>query len=155
MASRAIVYLDHAGTTPMDPQVLEAMLPYFSRSYGNPSSLHSVGQEARYTLDEARDRVAAVLKCRSREVVFTGGGTEADNGAVYGVATALQETGNHIVTSSVEHHAVLHTCQHMESMGFDVTYLPVDSYGMVQPEAVYEAITDRTTLVTVMYANNE
>ena len=155
MASQGIVYLDHAGTTPMDPQVLEAMLPYFSRSYGNPSSLHTVGQEARYTLDEARDRVAAVLNCRSREVVFTGGGTEADNGAVYGVATALQETGNHIVTSSVEHHAVLHTCQHLETMGFDVTYLPVDHYGMVQPEAVYQAITDRTTLVTIMYANNE
>jgi len=155
MASRGIVYLDHAGTTPMDPQVLEAMLPFFSRSYGNPSSLHSVGQEARYTLDEARDRVAAVLNCRSREVVFTGSGTEADNGAVYGVATALQETGNHIVTSSVEHHAVLHTCQHLETMGFDVTYLPVDAYGMVQPEAVYQAITGRTTLVTIMYANNE
>lgn len=155
MASRGIVYLDHAGTTPMDPQVLEAMLPYFSKSYGNPSSLHAVGQEARYTLDEARDRVAAVLNCRSREVVFTGGGTEADNGAVYGVATALQETGNHIVTSSVEHHAVLHTCQHLETMGFDVTYLPVDAFGMVQPEAVYQAITGRTTLVTIMYANNE
>ena len=155
MASRGIVYLDHAGTTPMDPQVLEAMLPYFTKTYGNPSSLHTVGQEARYTLDEARDRVAAVLNCRSREVVFTGSGTEADNSAIYGVATALQETGNHIVTSSVEHHAVLHTCQHLETMGFDVTYLPVDPYGMVQPEAVYQAITARTTLVTIMYANNE
>jgi cysteine desulfurase len=155
MTARDIVYLDHAGTTAMDPHVLEAMLPYFSLSYGNPSSLHAVGQEARYALDEARDRVAAVLNCRSREVVFTGSGTEADNAAVFGVATALQETGNHIITSSVEHHAVLHTCQNLETLGFDVTYLPVDSYGMVQPESVYRAMTDKTTLVTVMYANNE
>ena len=108
MSSRGIVYLDHAGTTPMDSQVLEAMLPHFSQSYGNPSSLHAVGQEARYALDEARDRVAGALNCRSREIVFTGSGTEADNSAIFGVATALQETGNHIITSSVEHHAVLH-----------------------------------------------
>jgi len=155
MASREIVYLDNAGTTPMDPQVLEAMLPYFSSSYGNPSSLHSMGQEARCALDDARDRVAAVLKCRSREVVFTGSGTEADNAAVFGVATALQETGNHIITSSAEHHAVLYSCQHLETLGFDVTYLPVDSYGMIHPEDVYQAMNSRTTLVTVMYANNE
>ena len=155
MSSRGIVYLDHAGTTPMDSQVLEAMLPHFSQSYGNPSSLHAVGQEARYALDEARDRVAAALNCRSREVVFTGSGTEADNSAIFGVATALQETGNHIITSSVEHHAVLHTCQHLETIGFDVTYLPVDRYGMVQPETLYQAITDKTTLVSIMYGNNE
>ena len=155
MESRGIVYLDHAGTTPMDSQVLEAMLPYFSQSYGNPSSLHAVGQEARYALDEARDRVASALNCRSREVVFTGSGTEADNSAIFGVAMALQETGNHIITSSVEHHAVLHTCQHLETIGFDVTYLPVDHYGMVQPETLYQAITDKTTLVSIMYGNNE
>ena len=139
----------------MDPRVLEAMMPYFSQCYGNPSSIHMVGQEARYALDESRDRVAQVLSCRSREVVFTGGGTESDNAAIYGVATALQETGNHIITSSAEHHAVLHTCQHMEGLGFDVTYLSVDADGMVHPEAVYDAITDRTTLVSIMYANNE
>lgn len=155
MTKDGIVYLDHAGTTPMDSQVLEVMTPYFSQLYGNPSSIHAVGQEARYALDESRERVAQVLHCRAREVVFTGGGTESDNAAVYGVATALQETGNHIITSSAEHHAVLHSCQHMESLGFDVTYLPVDSYGMVHPEAVYDAITDRTTLVSIMYANNE
>ena len=155
MSNQGIVYLDHAGTTPMDPRVLEAMMPYFNRMYGNPSSLHSVGQEARYALDEARERVARVLQCRAREVVFTGSGTESDNAAVYGVATALLETGNHIITCSAEHHAVLHTCQHMESLGFDVTYLPVDAYGMVHPEAVYDAITDLTTLVSIMYANNE
>ena len=155
MAPQGFIYLDHAGTTPTDPNVVEAMLPYFTQCYGNPSSIHTVGQEARFALDEARDRVAAVLNCRSREIVFTGGGTEADNEAIFGVATALQESGKHVVTSSAEHHAVLHACQHLETLGFDVTYLPVDSYGMVQPESVYNAVTGKTTLVTIMYANNE
>ena len=155
MTVEGTVYLDHAGTTPLDPKVLEAMVPYFSQHFGNPSSLHSVGQEARYALDEARERVAGVLNCRPREVVFTGGGTESDNAAIHGVATALHETGNHIVTSSVEHHAVLHACQYLESQGFEVTYLPVDADGMVQPDAVYNAINERTTLVTIMYGNNE
>ena len=155
MTVEGTVYLDHAGTTPLDPKVLEAMVPYFTQRFGNPSSLHSVGQEARYALDEARERVAGVLHCRPRDVVFTGGGTESDNAAINGVATALQETGNHIITSSVEHHAVLHACQHLESLGFEVTYLPVDSDGMVQPEVVYNAINERTTLVSIMYGNNE
>ena len=155
MTVEGTVYLDHAGTTPLDSKVLEAMVPYFSQRFGNPSSLHSVGQEARYALDEARERVAGVLHCRPREVVFTGGGTESDNAAIHGVATALQETGNHVITSSVEHHAVLHACQHLESLGFEVTYLPVDAHGMVQPEAVYNAINERTTLVSIMYGNNE
>ena len=139
----------------MDPRVLEAMLPYFTELYGNPSSVHTVGQEARHALDDAREKVANVLGCRTSEVVFTGSGTEADNAAIHGAATALAETGNHIITSSVEHHAVLHTCQYLENQGYEVTYLPVDSYGMVQPEDVYKAITERTTLVTIMYANNE
>ena len=155
MTVEGTVYLDHAGATPLDTKVLEAMVPYFSKHFGNPSSLHSVGQEARYALDEARERVAGVLACRPREVVFTSGGTESDNAAIHGVATALQEMGNHIVTSSVEHHAVLHACQHLESQGFEVTYLPVDADGVVQPEAVYNAINERTTLVTIMYGNNE
>ncbi len=155
MTVEGTVYLDHAGTTPLDPKVLEAMVPYFTQHFGNPSSLHSVGQEARYALDEARERVAGVLNCRPREIVFTAGGTESDNAAIHGVATALHETGNHIVTSSVEHHAVLHSCQYLESQGFEVTYLSVDADGMVQPEAVYNAINERTTLVTIMYGNNE
>ena len=155
LAPDSIVYMDHAGTTPMAPEVLRAMTPYFTQLFGNPSSIHTVGQEARYALDDARERVARVLNCRPREVVFTGGGTESDNAAIVGVATALQETGKHIVTSSVEHHAVLHTCQHLESLGFEVTYLPVDSDGIVQPDAVLGAITPQTTLVSVMYANNE
>ena len=155
MSKKGVVYVDHAGTTPMDPRVLEAMMPYFNQQYGNPSSLHMVGQEARYALDESRERVSEVLNCRAREVVFTGGGTESDNAAIHGVATALQETGNHIITCGAEHHAVLHACQHFEGLGFEVTYLPVDAHGMVQPDAVYKAITDRTTLVSIMYANNE
>ena len=155
MLKKSTVYLDHSGTTPMDPRVLEAMLPYFSQFFGNPSSIHTVGQEARYALDESRDRVADVLHSRAREVVFTGGGTESDNAAINGVGVALRETGNHIITSSAEHHAVLHACQNIESQGFDVTYLPVDDFGMIQPEAVYNAINDRTTLVSIMYANNE
>ena len=155
MAVQGTVYLDHAGTTAMDPRVVEAMTPYFTQVYGNPSSLHTVGQEARYALDEARERVARVLGCRAREIVFTAGGSEADNAAIHGVATALLETGNHIITSNAEHSAVLHTCQHLEGQGYEVTYLPVDKFGMVHPEAVQQAITDRTTLVSIMYANNE
>ncbi len=155
MTVEGTVYLDHAGTTPLDSKVLDAMVPYFTQHFGNPSSLHSVGQEARYALDEARERVADVLECRPREVVFTGGGTESDNAAIHGVATALQETGNHVITSNAEHHAVLHACENLESQGFEVTYLPVDAAGMVQPEAVYNAINERTTLVTIMYGNNE
>ena len=154
-APDGIVYMDHAGTTPLAPDVLRSMTPYFTELFGNPSSIHTVGQEARYALDEARERVARVLNCRPRDVVFTSGGTESDNAAIVGGATALQETGNHVITSSVEHHAVLHTAQHLESQGFDVTYLPVDSDGIVQPEAVQRAITDKTTLVSIMYANNE
>ena len=155
MPPEGIVYLDHAGTTSMDPKVLEAMLPYFTQRYGNPSSLHTVGQEARYALDEAREKVANVLHCRAREVVFTGSGTESDNAAIHGAGSALLETGNQIITSSVEHHAVLHSCQYLENQGFDITYLPVDAYGMVTADSVYSAITDRTTVVSVMYANNE
>jgi cysteine desulfurase len=155
MATQGMIYLDHASTTATDPKVLEAMMPYFTQLYGNPSSIHTVGQEARHALDTARERVAQVLNCRTGEVVFTSGGTESDNAAIHGAATALLETGNHIITSSVEHHAVLHTCQYLENLGYQVTYVPVDQYGMVSPEAVCNAITDRTTLVTVMYANNE
>ena len=150
-----IIYMDHAGTTPLDPQVLEAMIPYFSEHFGNPSSMHIIGQEAKRALDDARERVGRVLGCRLSEVVFTSGGTESDSTAVKGAVAALQGTGNHIITSSIEHHAILHTCQYLESTGFEVTYLQVDGSGMVDPEDVARAITDRTVLVSVMYANNE
>jgi len=155
MSPEGRVYLDHAGTTPMDPRVLESMLPYFTELYGNPSSMHTIGQEARYALDMARERVAKGINARTSEVVFTSGGTESDNAAIHGAALALEETGTHVITSSVEHHAVLHSCQYLENMGYEVTYLPVDDFGMVQAETVYNAITERTTLVTVMYGNNE
>ena len=155
MLDKEIVYMDHAGTTPLDPRVLDAMMPYFSRQFGNPSSIHTIGQEARHALDDSREKAAGVLGCRMSEVVFTSGGTESDNAAIKGAVTALQQTGNHIVTSSIEHHAVLHTCQYLENMGFEVTYLPVDKYGMVDPDDVGRAITDRTILVSLMYANNE
>ena len=149
------IYLDHAGTTAMDPRVLEAMLPYFTNYFGNPSSVHMVGQEARRALDNARDKVSKVLGCRSGEVVFTGSGTESDNSAIQGTSSALAGTGNHIVTSTVEHHAVLHPCQYLENQGYDVTYLPVDQKGLISPQLVYDAITEQTMLVTIMYANNE
>ncbi|MCE2465816.1 MAG: cysteine desulfurase [Dehalococcoidia bacterium] len=147
--------MDHAGTTPVDPRVVEAMLPYMGAHFGNPSSIHTLGQEAKRALDEAREKVAKVLGCRFSEVVFTGGGTESDNAAVKGAADALQATGNHVITSSIEHHAVLHTCQYLENHGYEVTYLPVDKYGMVDPDELARAITDRTTVVSIMYANNE
>ena len=154
-AGKEIVYMDHAGTTPVDPRVLDAMMVWFTSRFGNASSIHTLGQEAKRALDESRETVARVLGCRLSEVVFTSGGTESDNAAINGAVAALQPTGNHIVTSSIEHHAVLHTCQYLENMGFDVTYLPVDRFGMVDPGDVVQAVTDRTILVTVMYANNE
>ena len=155
MTTQGHIYFDHAGTTAMDQRVLEAMLPYFTQLYGNASSVHTVGQEARYALDGARERVARVLNCRNREVVFTSGGTESDNAAIQGAATALEETGRHVITASAEHHAVLHACQVLENRGWEVTYLPVDDFGQVHPQQVYNAITNETTVVSVMYANNE
>src|SRR3990172_7358343 len=141
------VYLDHAATTPVHPKALEAMLPYFSEQYGNPSSIYSLAREARKALDGAREVVSGILGCKPNEVLFTSGGSESDNTAIKGAAFAAKSGGNHIITSSVEHHAVLHTCQFMEKFGFDVTYLPVDKYGMVDPAAVEKAITDKTILV--------
>ena len=154
-ADKGIVYMDHAGTTPLDPRVLDVMMPYFSQQFGNAASIHSIGQEAKHALDSAREKVAGVLGCRPSEVVFTSGGTESDNAAIKGVASALRDTGNHIITSSIEHHAVLHTCQNLETEGFDVTYLPVNSDGVVEVEAVARAITSRTILISIMYASNE
>ena len=155
MTTQNHIYFDHAGTTPMDERVLEAMLPYFTTLYGNASSVHTVGQEARYALDAARERVAGILNCRNREVVFTSGGTESDNSAIQGAAYALEETGRHVITNAAEHHAVLHACEVLEDRGWTVTRLPVDDYGQVSPERVYNAIDDQTTVVSIMFANNE
>lgn len=149
------MYLDHAATTPVDPRVLEAMLPYFSAQYGNPSSIYALGRAAHKALDEAREKIAAVLGCRPTELVFTGCGSESDNLALKGVAQANQKKGNHLITSAIEHHGILHACQYLEKFGYEVTYLPVDQYGRVDPAAVERAITDRTVLVSIMYANNE
>ena len=150
-----LIYMDHAATTNMRPEVLEAMLPYFMESYGNPSSIYTLAQEARKAVDESREAVARILGCRTSEVIFTSGGTESDNTAVYGAAMALQPTGNHIITTGIEHHAVLHACHFLENLGYSVTYLPVDRYGMVDLEDLNKAITDSTILVSMMYANNE
>jgi len=150
-----MIYMDHAATTPVRPEALEAMLPYFTESFGNPSSIYTLAQESRKATDDARESVSRILGGRMSEVVFTSGGTESDNAAIKGAALALRSTGQHIVTTSVEHHAVLHTCHYLEQFGFTVTYMPVDEYGIVDPDDVGRAITDQTTLVSVMYANNE
>lgn len=149
------IYLDHAATTPCEPDVLKAMLPYFGENFGNPSSIHSFGQDARHAVEEAREKVAALINARVEEIVFTSGGTEADNFAIKGVAWANVNKGNHIITSKIEHHAVIEPCKFLEKHGFSVTYLPVDKYGCVDPADVQNAITDKTILVSVMHANNE
>ena len=150
-----LVYMDHAATTPVHPRVLEAMIPYFSQSFGNASSLYGLAQQSRMALDQARESVAQILGSRTSEIVFTSGGSESDNAAAKGAAYALRGNGNHIITTTVEHHAMLHTCQFLEDIGFEVTYLPVDKHGMVKVDDVVGAITDRTIFVSVMLANNE
>ena len=149
------IYLDYAATTPTHPDVVKAMLPYFTDAFGNPSSIHSSGQEAKAAVEEARGRIADFIGARSDEVAFTSGGTEADNLAIKGVTLAREGRGNHIITSSVEHHAVIETCKFLERRGYRVTYLPVDEYGLVDPEDVKRAITDKTILISVIQANNE
>ncbi len=150
-----VIYLDHAATTPTDPAVVARMQPYFSEFFGNPSSVYTLGRKSLDAIDAAHEAVARALNCRPTEIVFTGGGSEADNLAIKGMAYAQRRRGNHIITSSIEHHAVLHTCQRLEQDGYSVTYLPVDAYGQVDPAQVEAAITDQTALVTIMYANNE
>ncbi|WP_292517087.1 cysteine desulfurase NifS [Methanoculleus sp.] len=149
------VYMDHAATTFMKPEVLAAMAPYFSQYFGNPSSLYRFSGEPRKGVDAARRQVAAALGANPEEIYFCAGGSEADNWAIKGVALANRKRGDHIITSAIEHHAVLHTCEWLKRQGFLVTYLPVDEFGRVDPGSVEEAITDRTTLVSVMTANNE
>ena len=149
------IYMDNAATTRVTQPVLEAMMPCLTDVYGNPSSVHAFGRDARRLLDEARARVAAALNAKPNEIYFTGCGTESDNWAVRGSAYALKAKGNHIITSSIEHHAILHTCQQLEREGFKVTYLPVDEYGQVSAADVEKAITPETTLISIMTANNE
>ena len=149
------VYMDNAATTALRRDVLDAMMPYLTDIYGNPSSLHYFGQEAHKAVENARHQVASALNAEDNEIVFTGCGTEADNMALKGIAEKYQSKGKHIITSSVEHHAILHTCEYLEKHGFEVTYLPVDEYGMVKAEQVRDAIRSDTILVSVMFANNE
>lgn len=149
------VYLDHSATTPIRPEVLEAMLPYLRERYGNPSSLHHWGQEAKKAVEQAREAVAALISARPEEIVFTSGGTEADNLAVIGAAYANAAKGRHIITSSIEHHAVLDSMQYLERQGFKVTFLPVTAEGLVQVDEVAAAITPETILISIMHANNE
>jgi len=149
------IYFDHAATTRTDPRVVEAMLPFFGETFGNPSSVHDFGQEARAGVDAARKRLADFIGARPDEIVFTSTGTEADNFAIKGLAAAAQKKGNHIVTSSIEHHAVLHSCKKLEKQGFQVTYVPVDGYGMVNPNDVAKAVLPSTVLISVIHASNE
>ena len=149
------IYLDYAATTPTHPEVAKAMLPYFTDAFGNPSAIHSYGQEAKGAIEEARVKIADLIGARDEEIIFTSGGTEADNFAIKGVAYANENKGNHIITTSIEHHAVIETCKFLERRGFKVTYLPVDEYGLVDPDDARKAITDKTILISVMHANNE
>lgn len=155
MEDRKLVYMDHAATTAVDPEIVRAMVPYLHNHFGNPSSIYSIAREAREAVDSARGQVATALGAKQDEIFFTSGGTESDNWAIKGVAFANRKRGDHIITSKIEHHAVLHTCQYLEKQGFRVTYLPVDQYGLVDPGELEGAITDKTTLVSIMYANNE
>ena len=154
---KTTIYLDHAATTRLHPKALEAMLPFLGDAFGNPSGSYGLGRQAARALDDARHSVAEVLNARPQEVVFTGPGTESINAAIKGVALAqkLAGLGDHVVTTTAEHHAVLHSCDWLEKFGFDVTYVPVDSFGMARPEQVAAAVKERTVLVSVMLANNE
>ena len=151
-----MIYFDNAATTNVSKEVLDAMLPYFTDIYGNPSSVYTISNAPQAALDDARKKIAACFSCDSREIFFTASGSEADNWAIKGVMDANAKTGkNKIITSAIEHHAVLTTCEYMEKRGYDVTYLPVDEYGLVSPEALEKAIDDKTAIVSVMFANNE
>ncbi len=149
------VYLDYSATTPVKEEVVKEMLPYFTERYGNPSSLYAAGLEAKAGLDEARKRVAQLINAEPKEIFFTSCGTEADNWVLEGVADALKNKGNHIITSKIEHHAILHTCEYLEKHGFEVTYLDVDGEGFVKPETLEAAIKENTILVSIMMVNNE
>ena len=149
------IYMDYAATTPTHPDVLKEMEPYFREEFGNPSSVHSFGRTNREKVEEAREQVALAIAAEPEEVVFTSGGTESDNYALTGVAFKKRDKGNHIITSPIEHHAVLETCKFLERQGFKITYLPVDKDGLVDPEDIKKAITDQTILVSIMHANNE
>ncbi len=149
------IYFDYNATTPLDPRVFDAMIPFLKDMYHNPSSLYKNSKVTKSAIESSREKLALLIGASPKEIVFTGGGSEADNHAIKGTAFSLMERGKHIITSSIEHHAVLNTCKFLEKIGFEVTYLPVDKYGIVDPESVREAIRNDTILISIMYANNE
>ncbi|MCB2354100.1 cysteine desulfurase NifS [Clostridium estertheticum] len=149
------IYMDHAATTYVKPEVMEEMKPYFTEYFGNPSSIYTLARETKKAIDIGRDKVAKAINADSSEIFFTSGGSEADNWAIKGIASAYKKKGNHIITTVIEHHAVLHTCEYLAKNGFDITYLPVDEYGFINIKDLENAITDKTILVSVMFANNE
>jgi len=155
MGEKRTVYMDHSATTYVRKDVLDAMIPYFAERFGNPSSIYHIARDSKQAIDTAREQVAAALGAESDEIYFTSGGSESDNWAIKGIAYANRKTGNHIITTKIEHHAVLRTCECLEKEGFAVTYLPVDNYGFVNPADLENAITERTILISIMYANNE
>jgi cysteine desulfurase len=155
MGEKRFVYMDHAATTFTKPEVFEAMLPFLKEHFGNPSSLYSIGREGKEAMEIAREQLAKALGTSPEEIYFTSGGTESDNWAIKGTAFARRKKGKHIITTSIEHHAVLYPCEYLETQGFDVTYLPVDSCGLVDPAEVEAAVRKDTILISVMYANNE
>jgi cysteine desulfurase len=149
------VYLDYAATTPIRPEVFQAMEPYLTKEFGNPSSIHHFGKQARIAIEEAREKIAKALGAKNEEIIFTSGGTESNNMALKGVAYALSDKGKHIITSSIEHHAILEPCHFLEKLGFEITYLPVDKEGFIDPDSLRKAIRKDTILISIMHANNE
>ncbi|MCQ2547476.1 MAG: cysteine desulfurase NifS [Clostridia bacterium] len=149
------VYLDYSATTPVKKEVLDQMIPYYTEHFGNPSSLYSIGLESKEAVNKAKEQVASLINADPGEIYFTAGGTESDNWVIFGVADALKNKGNHIITTQIEHHAMLHSCEHLEKHGYEITYLPVNEEGFVSPEDLEKAITDKTILVSVMLVNNE
>ena len=150
-----IINMDHVAAAPLLPEVIDAMMPFLQEKYGNPSSMHSIGEEATDAIDGAREQVAALINATPQEMVFVSGGTEANNFALKGVMHANHPRGNHLITSSVEHFSIMHAIKALEKQGFEVTRLPTDQYGVVDPDEVRKSITPRTTLISVMHANNE
>ncbi len=148
-------YFDNAATTQVRPEVLEAMLPYFTQSYGNPSSIYKIAQQNKKAVDTARKQIADAINSRTEEIYFTAGGSESDNWALKGIADSMSAKGKHIITTAIEHHAILHTCEYLETKGYEVTYLPVNEVGLVSVEELKNAIRSDTILVSVMFANNE
>lgn len=152
---KKLVYMDNSATTPVKQEVLDEMLPYFNIKYGNPSSIYSLGSHSRTAVETSREKIGSTINAKGKEIFFTAGGTEADNWAIKGVAYANKEKGNHIITSKIEHHGILHTCEYLEKQGFEITYLDVDEYGIIDLNQLKESITEKTILISIMFANNE